>query len=94
MTKLKFFDAFSGIGGFKLGLERAGFECVGYCDNDKYANKLYRAYYKPNKEKFFNDITTINTDELPDFDIFCGGFPCQSFSIAGKRRGFEDTRGT
>ncbi|MCD7879938.1 MAG: DNA cytosine methyltransferase [Candidatus Gastranaerophilales bacterium] len=51
MTKLKFFDAFSGIGGFKLGLERAGFECVGYCDNDEYANKLYQAYYKPYKEK-------------------------------------------
>lgn len=94
MNKLTFMDFFSGIGGFRIGLERAGFECVGYCDNDEYANKLYRNYFNTEKEHFFNDITTINTSELPDFDIFCGGFPCQSFSIAGKRRGFEDTRGT
>ncbi len=94
MNKLTFMDFFSGIGGFRIGLERAGFECVGYCDNDEYANKLYRNYFNTEKESFFNDITTINTAELPDFDIFCGGFPCQSFSIAGKRRGFEDTRGT
>ena len=94
MNKLTFMDFFSGIGGFRIGLERAGFECVGYCDNDKYVNKLYRNYFNTEKELFFNDITTINTSELPDFDILCGGFPCQSFSIAGKRRGFEDTRGT
>ncbi len=94
MNKLTFMDFFSGIGGFRIGLERAGFECVGYCDNDEYANKLYRNYFNTEKEHFFYDITTINTSELPDFDIFCGGFPCQSFSIAGKRLGFEDTRGT
>lgn len=92
--QLTFIDFFSGIGGFRLGLERAGFKCVGYCDNDKYANKLYRNYFNTEKEYFFNDITKINTKDLPDFDILCGGFPCQSFSIAGKRRGFEDTRGT
>ena len=92
--KLTFFDFFSGIGGFRIGLERAGFKCVGYCDNDKHANKLYSNYFNTEEECFFNDITTINTTELPDFDILCGGFPCQSFSIAGKRRGFEDTRGT
>ena len=92
--QLTFFDFFSGIGGFRIGLERAGFKCVGYCDNDKHANKLYSNYFNTEEECFFNDITTINTAELPDFDILCGGFPCQSFSIAGKRRGFEDTRGT
>ncbi len=92
--QLTFFDFFSGIGGFRIGLERAGFKCVGYCDNDKHANKLYSNYFNTEEECFFNDITTINTTELPDFDILCGGFPCQSFSIAGKRRGFEDTRGT
>lgn len=92
--QLTFFDFFSGIGGFRLGLERAGFKCVGYCDSDKYANKLYSNYFDTEKECFFDDITKINTTDLPDFDILCGGFPCQSFSIAGKRRGFEDTRGT
>ena len=92
--QLTFFDFFSGIGGFRLGLERAGFKCVGYCDNDEYANKLYSAYFDTTKELFFYDIRTIDTSKLPDFDILCAGFPCQSFSIAGKRRGFEDTRGT
>ena len=92
--QLTFMDFFSGIGGFKIGLERAGFKCVGFCDNDENAVKLYRAFFKTDKELYFDDITKINTKDLPDFDIFCGGFPCQSFSIAGKRRGFEDTRGT
>lgn len=93
-NQLTYFDFFSGIGGFRIGLERAGFKCVGYCDNDEYANKLYRNYFDTTHEVFFDDITTINTKELPDFDILCAGFPCQSFSIAGKRLGFEDTRGT
>ena len=92
--QLSFFDLFSGIGGFKIGLERAGFKSIGFCDNDKYANMLYKAYFKNDKELFFEDVQSINTQELPDFDILCAGFPCQSFSIAGKRRGFEDTRGT
>lgn len=92
--QLTYFDFFSGIGGFRIGLERAGFQCVGYCDNDEYANKLYRNYFDTTHEVFFDDITKINTKELPDFDILCAGFPCQSFSIAGKRLGFEDTRGT
>jgi DNA (cytosine-5)-methyltransferase 1 len=96
MNKLTFMDFFSGIGGFRIGLERAGFECVGYCDNDEYANKLYRNYFNTEKESLYNDITTINTSELPDFDIFCGGFPCQSFSIVAqnpKRLGYKDERG-
>ena len=93
-NQLTFFDFFSGIGGFKIGLERAGFKCVGFCDNDEKAVKLYRAFFKTDKELYFDDITKIDTKDLPDFDILCGGFPCQSFSIAGKRRGFEDTRGT
>lgn len=92
--KLTFFDVFSGIGGFKIGLERAGFKGIGFCDNDECANKLYKAYFKNDKELFFQDVRKINTKELPNFDILCAGFPCQSFSIAGKRRGFDDTRGT
>lgn len=92
--QLTFLDLFSGIGGFRIGLERAGFKSIGYCDCDEHANKLYKAYFNTNEELFFNDIRDIKTEDLPDFDILCAGFPCQSFSIAGKRRGFEDTRGT
>ena len=71
--QLTFLDLFSGIGGFRIGLERAGFKSIGYCDNDEYANKLYKAYFNTEEELFFNDIRTINTEELPDFDILCGG---------------------
>ena len=78
--QLTFLDLFSGIGGFKIALERAGFKGIGFCDNDEYANKLYRAYFKNDKELFYDDIRKINTSELPDFDILCAGFPCQSFS--------------
>lgn len=92
--QLTFLDLFSGIGGFRIGLERAGFKSIGYCDCDEHANKLYKSFFDTSEELFFNDIRNIQTDELPDFDILCAGFPCQSFSIAGKRRGFEDTRGT
>lgn len=92
--QLTFFDMFSGIGGFKIALEKAGFKCVGYCDNDKYATKLYREFFNTEQEMYFDDATTIRTEELPDFDILCAGFPCQAFSIAGKRRGFNESRGT
>ena len=66
--------------------------CVGYSEIDKYATKVYERNF-PNVRNY-GDITKINADELPDFDCLVGGFPCQAFSIAGKRKGFEDTRGT
>lgn len=66
--------------------------CVGYSEIDKYAIKVYERQF--NGHKNYGDITKINADELPDFDCLVGGFPCQAFSIAGKRKGFEDTRGT
>lgn len=91
---LKFLDLFSGIGGFKIALKNVGFEGIGFCDNDKYAVQLYLAYHSKDNEVYYDDVRTIDTKQLPDFDILCAGFPCQSFSIAGKRRGFDDTRGT
>ena len=66
--------------------------CVFYCDHDKYAVQTYNKNFKENHKP--TDIRTIKTDSIPDFDILCGGFPCQAFSIAGKRGGFQDTRGT
>src|SRR5574344_1799372 len=94
LPKIRFFDAFSGIGGFKIALERVGFEGIGFCDNDKYANQLYLAFLPTNHHVQYEDIRQIDTKTMPDFEIFCGRFPCQSFSIAGTRRGFDDIRGT
>ena len=93
---IKFFDMFSGIGGFRAGLNRTGgFECIGHCEIDKYANASYKALHNPKEsEIYYEDATTIDTDTLPEFDLLCAGFPCQAFSIAGKRQGFLDPRGT
>ena len=92
---IRFFDMFSGIGGFRSGLERiGGFECIGHCEIDKYANQAYNAIYEPKGEIYYEDARTINPNELPDIDLICAGFPCQAFSIAGLRGGFNDSRGT
>ena len=92
---IKFFDMFAGIGGFRSGLEAiGGFECVGYCEIDKYAKRAYEAIYDTGGELYFDDARKIVPEQLPDFDLITGGFPCQSFSIAGARKGFDDTRGT
>ncbi|HEM3544417.1 TPA: DNA cytosine methyltransferase [Streptococcus suis] len=94
---MKFLDLFAGIGGFRLGMERAGHECVGFCEIDPFARKSYKAIHDTEGEFEFHDITRV-TDEsvrgIGRVDVICGGFPCQAFSIAGKRAGFEDTRGT
>lgn len=123
--EIRYIDLFGGVGGFRLGIERANnhltlpknrkskgrgnreiskqetqlhnrsitsFRCVFYCDNDKYAVQTYNKNFGENWEAI--DIRTIKTDSIPDFDFLCAGFPCQAFSIAGKRKGFEDTRGT
>ena len=92
---IQFFDMFAGIGGFRSGLEAiGGFECVGYCEIDKYAKQAYEAIYDTGGELYFDDARKIVPEQLPDFDLITGGFPCQSFSIAGARKGFDDTRGT
>lgn len=66
--------------------------CIGFSEIDKYAIETYQKHYPTHHN--YGDIKLINADELPDFDLLVGGFPCQAFSIAGKRKGFEDTRGT
>lgn len=92
------FSTFTGIGGFEIGIEKAAqgkygpVEFVGYSEIDKYAIKVYEKHYKGVKN--YGDITKIKAESLPDFDCLVGGFPCQAFSIAGKRGGFDDTRGT
>ena len=92
---IRYFDMFAGIGGFRSVLEAiGGFECVGYCEIDKYARQSYEAMYDTRGELFFEDARKIIPEQLPDIDLICGGFPCQSFSIAGARRGFDDIRGT
>ena len=86
---------FAGIGGFRSGLDLlGGFECIGSCEIDKYAKQAYDAMYPTKGELYFADARTIDPYTLPDIDLICGGFPCQAFSIAGRRGGFEDSRGT
>ena len=123
--EIRFIDLFGGVGGFRLGLERANscisqskkweskerrdrtsneqgtqfydrqntpFSCVWYCDNDKYAVQTYNKNFGTDHKA--TDIRGIQANDIPEHDMLCAGFPCQAFSIAGKRRGFEDTRGT
>lgn len=90
---MKFIDFFSGIGGFHSGLERAGMECVGWCEFDKFAQASYMAMYDTTNLWFGNDITKVRGWELPKADLWTFGFPCQDVSIAGKQKGLkEDTR--
>jgi DNA (cytosine-5-)-methyltransferase len=94
---VKFLDLFAGIGGFRLGMESAGHECIGFCEIDKFARASYKAIHNTEGEIELHDITKVTDDEVRAIgvvDVICGGFPCQAFSIAGARRGFEDTRGT
>jgi len=89
---IAFIDLFAGIGGFRLALERVGLRCVWSCEIDKYCETVYRRNFGGGFDA--KDAREIDTSTIPDFNILCAGFPCQSFSIAGKRRGFDDTRGT
>ena len=96
---MNFLDLFAGIGGFRMGLESLGHECVGFCEIDKFARKSYKAIHDTEGEIELHDITQVTNEEWRNFrgtvDIICGGFPCQAFSIAGKRKGFlDETRGT
>jgi DNA (cytosine-5)-methyltransferase 1 len=82
-------DFCAGIGGGRLALDNLGMQCVGFSEIDKNAEKTYRLLFD-DKSKNFGDLTKINADKLPDFDVMVAGFPCQSFSIIGQRKGIND----
>lgn len=84
---MKFIDMFAGIGGFRSGLEKAGHECAGYIEWDKYARESYQAIYNTEGEFTANDIREVKGIELPDVDLWTFGSPCQDISIAGKQKG-------
>ncbi len=106
-NKIKFIDLFAGIGGFHLAFNRAGAKCVFVSEWDEHARKTYehnfiktdpelfeQGLFAKGKNLFAGDITKVNAKDIPDFDVVCGGFPCQPFSQAGFKKGFSDTRGT
>ena len=88
---LTFIDLFAGIGGFRLALEEFGLKCVYTSEWDEPAKDVYEQNFG---DRPHGDITKINEKDIPKHDIICAGFPCQAFSISGKRQGFNDTRGT
>ena len=90
-AKFSFIDLFAGIGGFRFALEELGGKCVFSSEIDADCAKTYASNFGEYPE---GDITKIKPEEIPNHDILCAGFPCQPFSISGKMKGFEDTRGT
>jgi DNA (cytosine-5)-methyltransferase 1 len=90
-TRFKFIDLFAGIGGFRIAMQNLGGECVFTSEIDKHAQKTYQINFGALPH---GDITQIDEKRIPDHDVLCAGFPCQAFSIAGRRGGFSDTRGT
>ena len=97
MSDFKFIDLFAGIGGFHIAMEAIGGECVFASEIDPFARKTYEHNFKKSNPSLFcngmfnDDIRKINPNDLPDFDVLCAGFPCQPFSQAGHKRGFNDT---
>ena len=90
-NNIKFIDLFCGIGGIRLGMDSQGFKCVFSSDINAECQRTYNENFGENP---FGDITQIDEKSIPDHDILCAGFPCQPFSISGKQKGFDDTRGT
>lgn len=88
---LKYFSTFTGIGGLDIGLEEIGAECVGFSEIKNSSIEVYKKHYPAHTN--FGDITELKYEEIPDFDVLTGGFPCQSFSIAGLRKGLADGKG-
>ncbi len=89
---IKFMDFCAGIGGGRLGLQNLGLKCVAFSEIDQYAEKTYRELFG-NEEKNYGDLTKINPVDLPNFELMIAGFPCQSFSVIGQRKGMNDDRG-
>ena len=89
---MKFIDFFAGIGGFHSGLEKAGMECIGWCEFDKFAQRSYRAMYDTERLWFADDVRKVRGWDVPKADLWTFGFPCQDVSIAGKQKGIK--RGT
>lgn len=87
----RYIDLFAGIGGFHIAMSHYNAECVFASEWDSFAAQVYENNFGINP---YNDITQINETDVPEHDILCGGFPCQAFSISGKQKGFDDTRGT
>lgn len=91
LSGLKFVDLFAGLGGFKIALESFGASCVYSSEWDKHSQQVYEQNFGKKPE---GDITLIDESAIPDHDILCAGFPCQAFSISGRQKGFDDSRGT
>lgn len=88
-----FIDLCSGIGGGRLGLEQAGLKCIAYSDTSRLAKTTYNLMHDTTDEKFFYNLKKIKTEELPQYDFLIAGFPCQTFSVIGRKDGFDDKRG-
>lgn len=88
-VNMKFIDFFSGIGGFHIGLEKVGMECIGWCEFDKNAQASYRAMYDTDNLWFGDDVTKVRGKDLPKADLWTFGFPCQDISIAGNQKGLK-----
>jgi DNA (cytosine-5)-methyltransferase 1 len=86
---MRFCDFFAGIGGFRLGLERAGHRCVWSCEIDDFCRKIYAQHFEEPQGK---DINNVKAEEIPEAELWCGGFPCQDLSVAGKRGGLQANR--
>lgn len=91
-NNIKFMDFCAGIGGGRIGLENLGMQCVGFSEIDRSSVKTYREFFG-DEEKNYGDLMKVNYDDLSDFDLMIAGFPCQTFSVIGKRTGMEDRRG-
>ena len=89
--KFTFVDLFSGVGGFRIPLEKLGGKCVAYSEIDKNAIEVYKRNFNTSHETFLDDITSVKT--APKCDLIVGGVPCQAWSVAGKKKGFDDPRG-